>query len=135
MNIIKRPAPVGVTTRGFARLDPAECAAYRKARGVTQTELADFLRCSQSLISVYEGSRAGYELQERTMLPVFDAIDAIAARQAKMVREGLAELDAIRSKQVPYVGPVSEAKPHWRTVEEANTDLIAQGRGEEAGPA
>lgn len=99
MNVIDRPTPVGTTKRGHPKYDPAEVAAYRKARGATQVEVAKVMRVSQGLIATFE--RVGnpkFDLAEKTIVPILDAIDRIAARHDRLVAEGLAELEAIRSK-------------------------------------
>jgi predicted transcriptional regulator len=96
-NTIARPAPVGVTKRGIPKVNPAELAAYRKARGVTQVTLADALHVRQPWISVNESPTT--ELQERTAREFLDAIDDIAKRREKLIAEGLAELAAIRASK------------------------------------
>jgi transcriptional regulator with XRE-family HTH domain len=95
MSTTTRPAPIGVA-RGRKTYELAELVAYRKARGVTQADLAARLRVSQPYVSMVENSR-GDIIQQHVVEEFLDAIDAIAERQAKLIAEGVAALEAIRS--------------------------------------
>ena len=93
-----RPSPVGVTQKhGYPFYDPTEIAAYRRSRSVYQSAVADRLHVSQSLISKFESVTRGFDLTEKTVLPMLDAIDFLAAKREKMAADGLAELEAIRA--------------------------------------
>jgi transcriptional regulator with XRE-family HTH domain len=95
MDNITRPAPVGEARHG-PTYDIAEVVAYRKARGVTQVEVAQSMHVSQPFISMLENAKRPEAIKARTVLRVLDAIDLLGTKKARMVAEGLADLERIR---------------------------------------
>ncbi len=108
----ERPKPT--RTRQFTRAsgavidvagyDPDEFSAYRKARGVTQTDLAAGAHVSQSYVSGSENAGRYPTLDAKLGDPWLVVIDELANRRDKMIAEGLADLERIR-------GTVEEAAP------------------------
>ena len=92
-----RPAPVG-EVRGRAFYDIAEVIAYRKARGVTQADLAATMHVSQPYVSMIEKSGAArpQTIQPKTVEAMLRGIDFLAGKREKLIAEGSADLDAIR---------------------------------------
>jgi transcriptional regulator with XRE-family HTH domain len=106
MSTMTRPGPAGEAD-GQKFYDLAEVVAYRKASGVTQTELATRLRMSQEYVSMIENAdrKQSRAIQAVTVEEMLEAIDAIAARREKLVAEGLAALAAVHaSRQTQKAG-------------------------------
>ena len=101
MSTLTRPVPVGETKSGHDYYDLAEVVAYRKASGVTQTEVAARLRMSQEYVSMIENikRRDSAHIQAVTVIEMLDAIDQVVARREKLVAEGMAALSDIHASR------------------------------------
>ena len=93
-----RPSPVG-ETRGRKFYNIAEVVAYRKARMVSQADLAQRLHVSQPYVSMVETKAKSETIHERTIVEFLDAIDYLAAKREKMHAEGVADLATIYAKR------------------------------------
>jgi transcriptional regulator with XRE-family HTH domain len=102
MNIIERPAPIG-EARGRPYYDIAEVVAYRKAKGVTQVELAKALHVSQPYISMIESAKRQEAIQAKVVQQMLGTIDLLGTKKANLMAEGLAELQRIRAGRATEV--------------------------------
>jgi transcriptional regulator with XRE-family HTH domain len=101
MNTTTRPRPAGEDEHGQPFYELAEVVAYRKASGVTQTEVASRLRMSQEYVSMIENAdrKQSRTIQAVAVEEMLDAIDRTVARREKLVAEGLASLATIHSER------------------------------------
>jgi transcriptional regulator with XRE-family HTH domain len=97
-----RPAPIG-EVRGRAYYDIAEVIAYRKARGVTQADLAATMHVSQPYISMIEksGATRPQTIQPKTVEAMLRGIDFLAGKREKLIAEGTASMAEIRASRKP----------------------------------
>ena len=98
MDDITRPAPVG-ETRGRKFYDIAEVVAYRKAKGVTQVELAATLHVSQPYISMIETRARAETIQTKVVEQMLGGIDLLGTKKANLMAEGRADLERIRAER------------------------------------
>jgi DNA-binding XRE family transcriptional regulator len=95
MDDITRPEPIGEARHGPV-YDIAEVVAYRKAKGVTQEELARSLHFSRPYISMIESEKRPV-IQAKLMKEMLGAIDLLGTKKANLMAEGRAELERIRA--------------------------------------
>ncbi len=100
MSITKaRPGAIG-ETRGRKIYSLAAVIPYRKALGVIQTDVVARIHMSQAYVSMVERTNEA-AIQEKTILDILDAVDAIAADRARLAAEGLAEFEALAGRKAP----------------------------------
>lgn len=132
---ISRPVPRGVSRRGAPTFDGRELKYWREAHGVTQGDVADALRMSQSWVSnIVEWDGEPAAVQVKSVVEYCGTVEAIAARRAQMAADGRAKLEAYRPTLPAPLGAETLAaapKPRTRTAAETQTELIAEGRGGE----
>ena len=130
---IPRPVPRGVNRRGAPTFDGRELKLWREAHGVSQADVADAIRMSQSYVSnIIEYDREPNAVQVKTVAEYCDAVEKIAARRARMADEGRPKLAEHRAT-LPTLDPTLVfSGPRLRTAEESDAILRAQGRAGEA---
>jgi hypothetical protein len=132
---ISRPVPRGVNKRGAPTFDGRELKYWREAHGVTQTDVADALRMSQSWVSnIIEWDGEPAAVQVKSVVEYCGTVEAIAARRIQRAADGRAKLEAYRPTLPPPLDGETLAAapmPRTRTVAETRAELIAEGRGGE----
>lgn len=114
---VSLPVPRVLTPDGRPEYFPPEVAAYRKARGVTQPQLAASMKVDQPRIAAMERI-SGSAVKRPTVPDMLYAIDRIARRRDRLVAEGLAELEAIRAGEpvrsvVPALEDAAPCSGKW----------------------
>jgi transcriptional regulator with XRE-family HTH domain len=101
MTTTTRPRPAGKDEHGQSFYELAEVVAYRKASGVTQTEVASRLRMSQEYVSMIENAdrKQSRSIQAVAVEEILDAIDRTVARREKLIAEGQVALVTIHASR------------------------------------
>lgn len=120
-----RPAPTGRNVRGIDLYSSAAVKAYRMRAGVSQEQVAERLRISQSEVAGRENlDRRGAEFHAKQALPLMDAVDAVLRDRERMIAEGEASWASLADGT--YV--IEATGGRFRTAAEADKILAARGR-------
>lgn len=84
--------------------------AFRKSRGLTQTELADRAGLSRPTVSALE---RGHDVSLDSFLSVLRALDLLEALNVTVPEPGVSPMDALTNERRRSTGDVSSSPAQW----------------------